>query len=263
MLKQINFRDSFRHAKNCIAVMISSYNFFVKNKLWQGFFQHKWISLATILISLTFSYLLIGDISSFFTNSTVDIPLNDAGIIADQMSDAAKKEHAQTAISGGSKYLLLIILEIVIFYFSVKTIEILTSTKQTVKMSNFWKAEIRMIKVLIRGFFQAFAAQILVSIVFGILGIPAEIKRIVMFFVYSFYVGHAFFDNYNEIYKLNIKSSEITTRYHFGATLALGSVASVLLLIPIIGAIVTPIFAALTANIYGYNYKLNEVGVSE
>ncbi len=258
MLKNLNTKDTISHASKCIEVMMSSYSFFMKNKLWKGFFKHKWIALATIGISILFSYWMICDVASFLTSS-VDIPINDAGIIADQMSDESKKEHAQTAISGGSKYLLLIILEIVIFYFSVKTIEILTGKEQPIRMSSFWQAEIRMIKVLIRGFVQAFVIQILLSILFGIFGMPDGVKGFVMFFVYAFFVGHAFFDNYNELYKLSIKKSEIITQYHFGATLVLGTVSSVLLLIPIIGPIVTPIFAAITANVYGYRYKLNEI----
>jgi hypothetical protein len=258
MLKNLNTKDFIPHASKCIEVMLSAYGFFMENKLWKGFFKHKWIALATIGISLLFSYWMVIDVTSFFTSS-VDIPVNEVGIIADQMSDESKKANAQTAISGGSKYLLLIILEIVIFYFSVKTIEILSGKKQPISFSNFWNAEIRMIKVLIRGFVQALVVQIIISILFGIFGVPDGIKRVVMFFVYAFFVGHAFFDNYNELYKLSIKKSEITTKYHFGATLALGSVSSVMLLIPLIGPIVTPIFAALTANIYGHRYKLNEV----
>jgi len=259
MLKNLNTKDSISHASKCIEVMTTTYSFFMENKLWKGFFKYKWIALATIGISLLFSYWMICDVASFFTSPSVDIPINDASIIADQMSDESKKENAQTAISGGSKYLLLIILEIVIFYFSVKTIEILTKKEQPISISSFWKAEIRMIKVLVRGFVQALVVQILLSILFRIFGIPDGIKRFVMFFVYAFFVGHAFFDNYNELYKLSIKKSEITTKHHFGATLALGTISSVLLLIPLIGPIVTPIFAALTANIYGYKYKLNEV----
>ncbi|MFT4535741.1 MAG: hypothetical protein ACI9P5_003111 [Saprospiraceae bacterium] len=259
MLKNINTKDTISHASKCIGVMMSAYSFFMEHKLWKGFFRHKWIALATIGISILFSYWMICDVTTFFTASPIDIPINDAGIIADQMSDESKRGNAQTAISGGSKYLLLIILEIVIFYFSVKTIEILSGEEQPISISSFWKAEIRMIKVLIRGLVQAFIIQILLSILFGIIGVPNGIKGFVIFFVYAFFVGHAFFDNYNELYKLSIKKSEITTKYHFGATLALGTVASVLLLIPIIGPIVTPIFAALTANLYGYQYKLNEV----
>lgn len=259
MLKNLNFKDSFLHASNCIEVMMSAYPFFMENKLWKGFFKHKWIALATIAISVLFSYWMVCDVASYFTTSSVDIPINDAGIITDQMSQESRQENAQDAISSGSKYLLLIILEIVIFYFSVKTIEILSGKEQPSSMAHFWKAEIRMIKVLIRGFVQALVVQILLSILFGMFGVPDVIKRFVLFFVYAFFVGHAFFDNYNELHKLSIKKSEITTRYHFGSTLALGTVASVLLLIPLIGPIITPIFAALSANIYGYKYKLNEV----
>jgi len=242
--------------------MLSSYAFFMENKLWKGFFKHKWIALVTILISLLFSYWLFSDLTSYFTSSSVDIPMNDAGIISDQMSEETKREHAQSAISGGSKYLLLILLEIVIFYFSVKTIEILSGEDQEVKISHFWKAEMRMIKVMIRGFVQALVVQIAVSIVFGVFGFPSFLKQVIMFFVYAFFVGHAFFDNYNEINNLTIKQSERITKIHFGATLTLGTVASVLLLVPILGVIVTPIFAALTANIYGYKFKLKEVEVA-
>jgi len=259
MLKNLNTKDAFAHASNCVEVMKSTYRFFMDNKLWRGFFKHKWIALATIGISILFSYWMICDVSAYFTSPPVDIPLSDAGVISDQLSDELKRENAQTAISSGSKYLLLIILEIVIFYFSVKTIEILSGKDQPIQISSFWKAEIRMIKVMIRGFVQALIVQILLSILLGIFGIPGAVKRFVMFFVYAFFVGHAFFDNYNELHNLSIKNSEITTKYHFGATLALGTVSSLLLLIPIIGPIITPIFAALTANIYGYRYKLNEV----
>ena len=259
MFKNLNIKDTIPHASKCVEVMMSTYSFFMKNKLWKGFFKHKWIALATIGISLLFSYWMICDVTSFFTSSPLEIPVNDAGIIADQMSDESKKENVQTAISGGSKYLLLIILEIVIFYFSVKTIEILSGKEQPINISSFWKAEMRMIKVLIRGFVQALVIQILISILFGIFGVPDGINRIVMFFVYAFFLGHAFFDNYNELYHLPIKKSELATKYHFGATLALGTVSSILLMIPIIGPILTPIFAALTANIYGHKYKLNEI----
>ncbi len=259
MLKNLNTKDAFSHASNCAEVMMSTYSFFMDNKLWRGFFKHKWIALATIAISILFSYWMICDVSTYFTSPVVDIPINDAGVISDQMSDESKRENAQTAISSGSKYLLLIILEIVIFYFSVKTIEILSGKEQPINISNFWKAEIRMIKVLIRGFVQALVVHILLSILLGIFGVPAVVKKVAMFFVYAFFVGHAFFDNYNELHNLSIKNSEITTKYHFGATLALGTVSSILLMIPIIGPIITPIFAALTANIYGYRYRLNEV----
>lgn len=263
MIKHLNIKDFLSQSANCIEVMMSSYRFFINNRLWTGFFKHKWMALATLVIAVLFSYWMVCDVAAMLSSLGSGSEASEASMIGDGISDEDKKEYTRTALNGGSKYVLMILLEIVIFHFSIRTIDILSGSEMPVKLQQFWKAELRMIHVLFRGFVQALIAQVVVSVIFGVLGAPDFAKRMVMFFVYAYFIGHAFFDNYNELHKIQISKSERITQAHFGATLTLGVVASTLLMIPIIGAIVTPIFGAISANIYGYQFALQHTPVPE
>lgn len=263
MIKHLNIKDFLPQAANCIEVMMSSYHFFINNRLWTGFFTHKWIALATLVIAVLFSYWTVCDVASLLTSFGSGSEISEASLIGEGISSEDKQEYAQTALNGGSKYVLMVLLEIIIFHFSIRTIEILSGSEMTAKFQQFWKAELRMIHVLFRGFVQALIAQVVVSVIFGVLGAPDFAKQIVMFFVYAYFIGHAFFDNYNELHKVKISKSERITQAHFGATLTLGVVASTLLMVPIFGAIVAPIFGAISANIYGHQFALQNTPVHE
>ena len=55
---------------------------------------------------------------------------------------------------------------------------------------------------------------------------------------------------------MNIKESDVCIRHNSGAATTLGVVASVGLLVPILGALVVPVFGAIAANIYGFRYHI-------
>ena len=79
-----------------------------------------------------------------------------------------------------------------------------------------------------------------------------------MFFIYSYFVGHAFLDNYNEQFNKSIKNSDSIIKQHIGASLALGIVISALLFIPLLGPLCAPILGAIAAAIYGERYKIED-----
>jgi uncharacterized protein involved in cysteine biosynthesis len=81
-----------------------------------------------------------------------------------------------------------------------------------------------------------------------------------MFFVYSYYLGFAFFDNYNEQFGLTIKESAELTKENMGAAIMLGIAAHVILILPIIGAIIMPIFCAVAATLYAHKDNEYKVG---
>lgn len=253
MFKHFNFSDFLSHAIRCIQILGESYDFFIKHKLWKGLFRHKWITLLTILLSLLFTYVLFSELYSYIFPSDIfsKVDLNAGNFIDSESSNRSK----ETAIFGGSKFFLLILLEIVIFHFSVRTLEILNHEEYKTTFGLFVKAEIRMVKVLVRSMIYSLIAQAILFAVCHILGLGGLIP-ILMFIVTSYFVGNAFFDNYNEQQKLNIKESDICIRHHAGAATALGIVASTTLLIPLIGVLITPIFGAITANIYGFRYHI-------
>jgi len=253
MLKQFNFSDFFSQSVRCLKILGESYRFFKVNKLWKGIFEHKWILLLTIIISILFTFSLFSDLFSYLFSSE---EIQDLGLInLEEDYPNAKEKNKSTAILGGSKFLLLIMFEVVIFHFSVKTLEILNNEKYVTTFGMFMKAEIRMIKVLIRSFFQSILAQVILWFLLLVSGLDF-LMPFLMFIVHAYFIGNAFFDNYNEQQKLNIKESDICIRNHFGAATTLGIIASIGLMIPIIGPLVIPVLAAITANIYGHRYNI-------
>ena len=253
MLEQFNLSDFFKQGARCFKIIRKSYTFFKTHKLWKGIFEHKWILLLTVIISILFTFALFSDLYQYIfpVEEIVDADVVDLdGDIPD-----AKEKNKNTAIFGGSKFLLLIMFEIVIFHFSVKTLEILNNEKYKTTFGMFMKAEIRMIKVLIRSFIQSLIVQILLWIILALSGFSSLVPYL-MFIVHAYFIGNAFFDNYNEQQKLNIKESDICIRYHSGAATTLGLVASVGLMIPIIGPLVVPVLGAISANMYGFKYHI-------
>ena len=233
--------------------MRESVDFFKDNKLWRGIFKHKWVLLFTIILSALFTFALFSELYDYiFSSSEV---IDAVGENGDANQNNSGKTNKDTALFGGSKFLLLILLEVVIFHFSVKTLEILNNEEYETTFGMFLKAEIRMIKVLIRAAIYSFILQIILSIVLSFSDVKFLLPY-VMFLVHSYFIGFSFFDNYNEQQKLNIKESDLCIRHNSGAATTLGVAASIGLLIPFIGAMVVPVLGAITANIYGYRYNI-------
>jgi hypothetical protein len=227
--------------------MGESYAFFKANKLWRGIFKHKWILFLTIIISGLFTFALF---SNLFSGSDIsDVITGNEGPISGTAKGKA------TAMFGGSKFVLLIMLEVVIFHFSVKTLEILYNEEYITTFAMFIKAEIRMIKVMIRSFFYSLIAQVILTVVLSLSSFEFVLP-FVMFLVHSYFIGFSFLDNYNEQQKLDIKESDICVRHNSGAATTLGVVASIGLMIPILGVLVVPVLGAITANIYGFRYNM-------
>jgi uncharacterized protein involved in cysteine biosynthesis len=255
MHRQFNLSEFFPQCIKLLHTLAESYDFFKKHKLWKGIFEHKWILLLTVILSCLFTFSLFSNLYEYFfqTSNAAELGIIDVKSIASESAQNNK----DTAIFGGSKFLLLIMLEIVIFHFSVRTLEILNNEKYNPTFGMFLKAEVRMIKVLIRGFFYSLIAQIILTLTLSLIGMKF-IFPFLLFIVHSYFIGYAFFDNYNEQQKLNIKESDLLIRHHSGAATSLGVIASIGLLIPLLGALVVPVFAAITANLYGFKYNIDQ-----
>ena len=191
MLHQLNLSEFIPQSIRCLKVIRESFTFFKKNELWRGIFQHKWILLITVIISVLFSYTLFSNLYDFMFNSSEPL---DLGLInTEEDSSGSKNKNRFTAISGGSKFLLLVLLEVVIFHFSVKTLEILNNEKYQTNFNMFLKAEFRMLKVMIRSAIQSAIVHVILYIVLGIAGMDIILPAC-MYLVHSFFIGLAFFD---------------------------------------------------------------------
>lgn len=248
MSKKLNPVAQYAQVVAVFVYLRKAIPFAIENKLWTGFFQHRWMTVFSIVVSVIFSYAVISNLShSLFGESTemISQSLVDMG----QVADGLKEEGRKSFFSGGMKYLLLILLEVVIFYFCIKTLASLQGREVTFTMKDFIKAEKRMIKVMVINYFFALMIHLLLNIVLAIFGFEF-LKPILLFLVYAYFLGYAFLDNYFEQKGMTIKESRAEIWQHVGAATSLGAVATVLLFLPLIGPLLTPILFAIAATLY-------------
>ncbi len=256
MLKQFNFKDFVPQVLDSFQAMKETTPFIVKNKLWRGILDNKWVATFSIIISILFTYYLFKDIGQFVADVVnEDVALAGLGLDMDELTKGVKEEGKSALFTGGSKYLLIIFMEVIIFSFTVKTFSILTNGDNNITFRDFVEAEKRMIIVMVRNFIQAAIAHLIIYICLSIVGV-SDLTSFVMFFVYAYFLGFAFLDNYNEQFEKPIKESQLIIRQHVGASTALGVLASGLIFIPLVGPIFMPIVVAIAATIYGTHHNI-------
>ncbi len=278
----INFKKGLTQIPDLLKALASTPHFIQKHQLWRGFFENGGVLFFSVIIAIAFSYILYGDIYDYFfpSEEIVNIELSTEEIneldeelqelekALDELPTEAQEdiEEAKQSIregkeqlqkkhkplfSGSLKFLLLIFLEVLIFHFSVRTNNILKKEQNVVAFKGFYNAQIRMIKVLFRKWLYSLLMYIFISIACGFLGI-SFLRDFIMFFVYSFYFGFAFLDNYLEQYHYTIEESARCVQRHFGAATTLGITSSLLVSIPIIGPLIIPFVCGIAATRYAH-----------
>jgi hypothetical protein len=275
-----------RQIKDAFGILKSTPNFILRHELWKGFGEHKWVLIFSIVTASLFTLTLYNDLYDYFfpgIEESIDIPTEDIdetiysvkNAIADLPSDnkadlsdteenldqlkASLKGDNKPLFSGSLKFLMLIFLEVFIFHFSVKTNNILTNENKILSFKDFVKAQKRMIIVMGRKWIAGLLMFILISILCGLSGMNA-FKDIIMFFIYGFYLGFAFLDNYLEQFDVTIKNSVKCIQTHFGASAFFGILASLLMSIPFIGPLIAPILFGIAATRYGHATKMETFG---
>ena len=277
--------------KEATRILLSTPSFILKHELWKGFLEHKWVLIFSIVIASFFSYTLCKDIYHYFVptiGQSIDFEIPTEGldvgieVIEDafnispdesqtQLENAKDKligkkeeltEKHRPLFSGSLKFLLLIFLEVLIFYFSVRTNNIIKGEKKALAFKDFVKAQKRMIMVMGRKWLYGLLMYILLSILCGILDASRLVDPI-MFFVYGYYLGFAFLDNYLEQYKFSLKNSSKCVQRHFGASAVFGVFASVLMNVPLLGPLVVPFICGIAATRYGHEAKMEAFDVRE
>jgi hypothetical protein len=225
--------------------------FIKKNRLWEGYWKHGWIAQSTIVLGALFTVFFIYNIYNTFSSPGIINEKSDPismGLIIEKVY-----------FQGGIKYLLLILLEMLIFHFSTKTLDILENKESSIKPKEFISAQIRMIKISIRNYFFEIVIGILLSIVLGILG-SMPLKSFMMLFVQFYFIGFAFMDNYYEQKNLTIKESGSYIKEHLIAAIVIGAAGYGLFMIPLAGAIIAPFICAVAATSYLHH---KNVGIDE
>lgn len=240
---------SFQFFKRDFIVTIKNYRevlpFIKKNQLWKGFFGYSWVTKFLLIVGALMSLKFAGVFNNFFNQTAQQgISFNTLGNLVGNTID----EGYDLFMNSGFKYAILILLEVVIFHFSRKTLEVLTGEKAEASLNSFIRAQVRMIKVVLFAYVMETVSTVLVGVGISILGIQV-IKPAVNFVIHCFFLGFVIIDNYNEIYHMTIKRSFKYTRQYTGVSIGIGIVVYVLMLLPVLGAFLAPLLAAVTATI--------------
>lgn len=217
---------------------------FIKaNQLWKGVFSYSWVSQFLLVIGALISLKFGGMFNDWYENTQAMSISAFGSLLQETVS-----EGYNLFVMGSYKYLILILLEVVIFHFARKTLEALTGDEADSSLQDFIKAQVRMIKVVAFSFIMetifSFATNLVIANIFGY----EMVAQVLTFFIQCFFLGFAVVDNYNEIYELTIKQSFKLTQQYAGVAIGVGIVIYVLMLVPVLGAVLAPLLGAVTAT---------------
>lgn len=247
----INYVRQFSLA---IASWQQSWYFVQEHKPWKGLKEYGWVAklviAGAVLFGFQFCYSLVSWISNLGASSQ---PLGLTSTMSTFYSDVALKNF-EWIFSGGSKYLILILLEVLVFHFTRFTLSFLTGRESDSTFDAFIKAEIRMIKVSIRCWFMETVIIFLLGIGLSIFGMEGS-KEFLGFFIQCYFLGYAMIDNYFECFGATIKESFTQVWEVPGVAIGIGIVAYGLMHIPLVGVVLATTFGAVAATIAIYKLQ--------
>jgi len=244
--------DYFTQLTDTLLVHREASRFIIKHKLWEGFWKYGWVSSLLIGVAIIFGFKFFSIIKGWFSQfqSSTTNPIAEMGLLVEHIA----LDSYNFLFTGSFKYIMLRLLEIIIFHVCRRTMQILTGDNPDFTIKSFIDAQIRMLKITIRTYFLEMAFTILAKIFFGIFHSVDVIEPIFLFGLQCYFLGFLILDNYNEQFDMTIKESGLFARDYIGVSLAAGLILNLLLFIPVIGAIVGPMLAAVAVTIIMYRY---------
>ncbi|MEM9919383.1 MAG: EI24 domain-containing protein [Bacteroidota bacterium] len=222
-------------------------HFIARHKLWKGLMRYGWVSKLVLFVGLIAGLKLFLILNHWWNSATGDSIAHALQSLGSLFKEVAFEGY-EFFFVGGFKYLILIIMEILLFHITRRTIEIKTGKSQDLTIDAFIKAEIRMIKTAISAFILESIGTVAIGVVLGVIGYDF-LQPFFVLLLQCYFLGFVVIDNYNELYSMSIRESERVTREFFGVAIAIGLVTYLLLLLPIVGAVLAPFVGAVTATL--------------
>ena len=191
---------AFTFLRQCILTLFlhkTAWEFITEHRPWKGLKQHRWMTGVVILAAIILGWQFFRQIWDMLAAVKNDQQVMSAGMAT--IFENFSFEKVEWVMHGGKKYLVLVVLEIIIFHIVRQVLQIRTGLKSDSSFQAFIEAEIRMIKV-------SFFAWVMESIVrgvfnlgLGILGLDA-LKFPIGLAVQFYFLGYSLIDNYMECY---------------------------------------------------------------
>ncbi|MEO0339839.1 MAG: hypothetical protein AAF242_11545 [Bacteroidota bacterium] len=224
------------------------YRFLVKNKLWSGFWKYSWASWFMVGVAIILGVSMIDPLMDVFRRTDTSDPLVAMSTMGSQLVNFVEKE-VDFLTNGSMRYLMLILLEIIIFHVCRRTLEVLVDKKADSTMRAFIGAQVRMIKVAFFCYGMEMAFGFMVKGLFGMFDIFTFVVPVLLFLSKVFFMGFAVFDNYVEQFQFSIQESFRYSKEFIGVSIGVGLVLHLFFMVPLVGPLVAPFLAAVTVTI--------------
>lgn len=223
-------------------------DFFYKHRIWEGFWSYGWVVRFLVIAGALFSMKFIEIIYRWMREANTSDPLAVISSMGNLMSSFAHEGY-NFFYHGSMKYILLVLMEIIIFHVCRRTIALLLNQDSEASFKAFVEAQKRMLVVVIRVFVLEMIFTVGVKSVFWIMGPIDFLQPAVIFTIQCYFLGFAVLDNYHEQFGLSIKESFHLGKQFIGVSLALGLFMQIAFYIPIAGAVAGPLIAAVTVTL--------------
>ncbi len=211
--------------------------FIKQHKLWRGLFTQTWVTVLVLgiggLLSYQFFKMGLDSVRNLINSPAATVELSGQSM--------------RTLFSGGYKYLILLLFQVLVFHITLKTKEILTGQPQNISWRNFKSGFMRSAHIMIRYYIIETAFVMLLGMGLSLLGMDF-LKQAVAFVVQCYFIGFALLDSYHEGYQLKIRDSEKRTRRYAGVAVGLGLIYYLSVAIPVFG-LIAPVLASVHATI--------------
>lgn len=219
-----------------------------KNKLWVGFWKYGWVAKLLIGLGILVGIQFVSCVWENLEQWSSDQDHN-AVMKFGTLTSNVLEESYNFLFTGGLKYVMLLLMEVVIFHMCRRTLEILTGETGELTVKTFVKAQIRMIKIAAVCFGLEIACGVCIKIAFNLVPAFDFLEPTVKLLVHTYFIGFLILDNYHEQFDLKIKAS-VKYGYGFiGVGLACGLLLNAAMLVPIAGPILGPMLAAIVVTL--------------
>ncbi|MBK8491254.1 MAG: hypothetical protein IPL49_10290 [Saprospirales bacterium] len=237
-----------RDARLGIKALREAFPFIRKHRLWTGVFSYGWLSRFFLVIGIIAGLNFFGILIKWIgTLRSVDDPLSYGASVLDLYSSLFDGGFFLFSL-GGMKYIVLILTEVLLFHVVRRALEILKGGGEDTSLKAFLHAQVRMVKISALAWASEMVLSVGISVSMGIMDAD-WLKSPLNWIVQCFFLGAVVMDNYFERYQMPIKSSLILSRQAAGLAFVVGVTTYVLLSIPLIGAVLAPFFASITATL--------------
>ncbi len=227
------------HYFKTVSAYMHAIPFIREHRLWNGFNKHPLVLVALIAAGIVLSIKMYDVIAVWWTGSLDMLGGEDA---------TSEEGGLSFSLTGGYKYVILILMELFIFHIAIRTNELVTGEQTALTLRTFLGAQIRMIRVTVFVFFMELVASLILGILLSVIGFE-WLKPLLLFCLQCFFLGFALIDNYYEINGLGIKESYAEAKSMPGVSFGIGLGVYLLILIPFLGPLLGPAIAAVAATL--------------